>query len=1700
MENEYQAMRTYYQTARGMSFTDPDFVPGITSDDSKVTWVQCPSTNTDTFFQMLATDDELEAYVSDPTYGNVAVDRSSGSGKMDRLCGAVIFGPDSLTSSSPEIKFRFNLTWNRPAVYSDFLTKIDLYEDTRGLNKLTGSISARRWYMDQGFIGVQLLVQRFLRQTHAILVGGATDGSSWLDTMEDMVNWRMLPFPALEYSGSESLELLANFQFVLLFCYATTVALTIGRVVSEREQKLREYMRMMGMYDCSYYVAWILALGLTWLIIALTVTAMQFAVAFRKSSFGLVFMFNYLFGLASMSFSLFISSLCTRERLGSIIGAFVFFIGQAITAPNYSGPSRFNAASILPPSAYIMGVKTLFFLETTGKGLTRETLDLKYVGYSLHMSMSMLAVDILFWWLLFYYVEQVNPFLTGYRRVWYFPFTKVYWKEVLGMDTHSALVDDSVMESEETDSTKFEQVSDPNLLRMEETGNCIEVKGLKKKFGASFYAVNGLDLTMYSNEIFCLLGHNGAGKTTTFSMLTGMLAPTAGRISAFNMDIPKDMAELRRSLGVCPQHSALWPDLTVREHLLVFGGIRGLSRKELEPSLNELIAEVGLSGRGHFQSKALSGGMKRKLSVGIAFVGNPKIVFLDEPTSGMDPFARRSTWDLLKRKRSEGRVICLTTHYMDEADVLGDRIAIMANGKLECNGTSSFLKRKYGLGYLVSFVLTGAEGLMNYLKSQVGDKNVRTVSSIGKEVIVEVIPEDEEKFANLLEDLDKSETQKKLGIQSFGISVTKIEEVFLKVARDSHTGGVEAVPSGPGSPRSKDIPTTAVSSFWTQFKALFERRIRYGIRDRQLFFMQIILPFLILLITLGFLLAAVDQTPTPISLSVDPLNPGKLNSNFVRAEPVENVLESSLWADYCAIGNSTQSSTACNLFVPQSPASTLTFPYGLQQKLLEPWPYNNDAFFAFSVFNNTGDPLYNRTQLGVWQNSTGLHTTALAALMHFNAWASSKNKNVQVSIVNDPFPNTLWEKQASNSIAGAISTQMIIIAMAFLPTAVISFIVMEKEKEVKNQLAISGVSPSAYWLSHFVFDTLVSIVSSLVAVIVFWIYNIDSFTTGDNLAGSFSLLLLYGPASTAFAYACSFFFTKQFVAQSFIAIVSFVIGNILVILSYVLQLIPSDTCASCKDIGIGVMWGARILPPFALGSGFYRLTVYVAPLGLPLASGDLVGGCQTGFVFGTIGCFSGIGDDLLFLGLATILFLSIAIFVDFLDSVPALRNLFVLRYREEPGETLEDDAVVLEKQRVEKLSKSSPMLYVKKIRKIFRRSGTFWSTFFARISGKKKVVKSTQVAAVESVSFAADKGEVFGLLGVNGAGKTTTFKMLCGLYCPSGGEIYVLGNDATKNMDIVRRHIGYCPQFDALWDLLSTEEHIMLYAKIRGYKGADLQAVVKSKLRELDLMQYTNARAGTLSGGNKRKLSVAMALVGEPDLVFLDEPSCGMDPFARRGMWSIIESVADKRKQCVIVLTTHSMEEAEALCSRIAIQVDGRFRCLGSCQEIKSLYGDGFEICVRAKVTAIEKSITEFATELEKSGKDGFISVDNCSSLLTIDSKQGERAKLPVYGLSVKETASDISTYDVANWQYKDQIFGRVIDFLIAEFGATGFEITELHGLVLKVKVGKIQVSALFRKFLDVKEQIRIDDFQITQTPLEQIFNRFAATAKNKSD
>ena len=334
------------------------------------------------------------------------------------------------------------------------------------------------------------------------------------------------------------------------------------------------------------------------------------------------------------------------------------------------------------------------------------------------------------------------------------------------------------------ESIPLEPVSDV-LHRQVEIGQCVDIQDLRKEYTTNTgtkVAVQGLNLTMYSGQITALLGHNGAGKTTVIGMLTGLTPPTSGTAKIQGHDINIDMPIIRKSLGVCPQHDVLYPNLTVEEHLTLFASFKGMRGMRLREEVEKMISSVGLQEKRKAYSRTLSGGQKRKLSVGIAFIGGSNVVILDEPTSGMDPYSRRFTWNVIRNHRA-GRVVVLTTHFMDEADLLGDRIAIMGDGKLRCCGSSLYLKKAFGVGYNMTIEKFDAThfdsaGMRYFISSRIPD--CKFLTDVGTEMVVQLPFTSSSKFAALFEALDQNDKQ--LGVRSYGMSVTTLEEVFINVA------------------------------------------------------------------------------------------------------------------------------------------------------------------------------------------------------------------------------------------------------------------------------------------------------------------------------------------------------------------------------------------------------------------------------------------------------------------------------------------------------------------------------------------------------------------------------------------------------------------------------------------------------------------------------------------------------------------------------------------------------------------------------------------------------------------------------------------------------------------------------------------------------------------------------------------------------
>ena len=495
-----------------------------------------------------------------------------------------------------------------------------------------------------------------------------------------------MPLPTTSYAQNPFYFIAGMFfslYIILIFLYPSSKC--IKHLVEEKESRMKQTLFILGIKPWSYYLSWCITSFVTFLIISLIVTGLLATTIFNHTSTSLLFLYILSFSSSIISFSFFISSFFSNANLASLAGPislFITMLPKSIFRDTNVYESSFEKylVSLLPCTSFALGLDIMIEYEYNNMGLNWSN---AYVGnYTFISSLLMLILDTILYIGLALYLDCVLPSQYGTPKPWYFIFLPSFWRS--------------------STNKKYSP-----LASYEEGNAAVTITNLVKRYpNATVNSVNNLNLSLYPNEITCLLGHNGAGKTSTISILTGLYTPTSGNVIIHGKSIHDDLDGIRQSMGICPQYDVLFGDLSVYEHLYFIQWIKGIQVQD--STIYDLAKQVGLQNKLHALAKTLTGGMKRKLSVAIAFSGNPKFVLLDEPTSGMDPLSRRVIWDLLAVKKNEvkDRVIVLTTHYMEEAEILADTIAIMKLGKLQSCGNLLTLKRKFGLGYKLRALLS----------------------------------------------------------------------------------------------------------------------------------------------------------------------------------------------------------------------------------------------------------------------------------------------------------------------------------------------------------------------------------------------------------------------------------------------------------------------------------------------------------------------------------------------------------------------------------------------------------------------------------------------------------------------------------------------------------------------------------------------------------------------------------------------------------------------------------------------------------------------------------------------------------------------------------------------------------------------------------------------------------------------------------
>ncbi|KAI9840875.1 MAG: hypothetical protein M1837_001254 [Sclerophora amabilis] len=980
-------------------------------------------------------------------------------------------------------------------------------------------------------------------------------------------------------------------------------------------------------------------------------------------------------------------------------------------------------------------------------------------------------------------------------------------------------------------------------------------------------AVSNLDLKISKGQIMVLLGANGSGKSTTLDAVSGLNTVTAGSIEV----------EGTGGLGLCPQKNVMWAELTVYEHVDIFSQFKSPRSLDRKAQILGLVKACDLEKELKKKAKTLSGGQKRKLQLAIMFAGGSRVCCVDEVSSGLDPLSRRKIWDILLAERGS-RTFLFTTHALDEADVLSDRIAVLSKGHLKAEGSAIELKDMFGGGYRVNVVNSSKLSIppeYKILARKVSDD--QTVFQLANSA-------DAALFISWLE---------REGVLDYQLNGPTIEDVFLTLAEEGaqELSGQEAPMVAVPAPSRASDAESALSALSSASKTessmpqllrgkgssqmrqtwiLFRKRIRILSRNYLPHCAAVLIPILTAGLATFYLTGFSGITCSPGELANNP--------RVATLGSLERY-----WG----------------LLIPAGPASrftpeqipTIFRPYA---DLLRPV----DSFDEFQTV--VRDDFRDVNPGGFWLGDNPDDTPLLAYRASGGLQYSALAKNLVDSIVTN---TTILTQFSTFALPFAASTgdslQLIMyfaLAMSAYPGFFALYPTFERLGNIRALHFSNGLGAGPLWLAYIMFDVIFITLVSVVAIAIFVAISDLWFSPGYL----FVIFFLFGMASTLLGYVVSLFAKSQLAAfaltvggQAVCLLVYFIMYVALVAFS------PPENLRQVLNV---VQFTFGLITP---SGNLLRAML------LTLNQSQLL--CRDQSFVAYPGEVTAYGGPILYLVLQAIVLFTFLVWHDSGYRLRILTRRTPQANDEEKEGDSGDQGVFDEIRRTEKSDDGLRLLHLNK---------AFGSDL-----------------AVQDVTFGVGHGEVFALLGPNGAGKSTTISLIRGDIRPSydGGDVFVEGDSISKHRTAARGHLGVCPQFDAM-DQMTVIEHLRFYASVCGVPNIEHNAA--EVLTAVGLEPFRDRMAGKLSGGSKRKLSLGIAIMGNPSVLLLDEPSSGMDAVSKRVMWKSLNAVKSSRS---LVITTHSMEEADALADRIGILAQ-KMLALGTSASLRRTHGAAYHV------------------------------------------------------------------------------------------------------------------------------------------------------------
>ncbi|XP_014928146.2 ABC-type organic anion transporter ABCA8 isoform X1 [Acinonyx jubatus] len=1355
-------------------------------------------------------------------------------------------------------------------------------------------------YWEKGFLALQAAINAAIIET--------TTNHSVMEELMSVTGKNMKIHPFV-YQGGVATDF---FIFFCIISFSSFIYYASINVTRERK-KMKGLMRMMGLRDSAFWLSWGLLYAvfifIMALFLALVIKSVQFVIL---TGFVAIFILFFLYGLSLIALAFLMSVLVKKSFLtGLVVFLLTVFWGSlGFTALYRHLPTSLEwILSFLSPFAFTLGMAQLLRLENDlNSNAFPDPSDYSNLIVATNF---MLAFDLFLYMALTIYFEKILPNKYGHQYPPLFFLKSSFWSRQPKADC-VALEDE--IHSDPSSNDSFEPVS-PEFHGKE----AIRIRNVTKEYkgkSGKIEALKGLVLDIYEGQITAILGHSGAGKSTLLNILSGLSVPTKGSVTIYNNKLSEmaDLDNISKLTGICPQSNVHFDFLTVKENLRLFAKIKGIRPHELDKEIQRVLLELEMKNIQNVLAQNLSGGQKRKLSFAIAILGDPQVFLLDEPTAGLDPFSRHLVWNLLKEWKAD-RVVLFSTQFMDEADILADRKVFLSSGKLKCAGSSLFLKKKWGIGYHLSLQLNEVcvqEKITSLVKQHIPDAKL-SAESEGK--LVYTLPlERTSKFPALYEDLDR---RPGLGIENYGVSMTTLNEVFLKLEGKSaldepDTATWGEAPSERAGDTERLVETEQVLSSLNEISqtiggmALWRQQICAIARVRFLKLKHERKALLSLLLILGF--------------GVCPLLTDIITMKVYQQS---YTWELSPRLYFLVPGQQPRVPLTALLIINKTGASIDDFIHSVE--------HQNIALEvdAFGTKNALDDPSYNGAiivsgnekcyRFSLVCNTKRLNCFPVLMDIISNALLGMVKPSAHIQTDRSTFSR---ESQRNSFVFWEHTILWVILASSCTPYIAMSSFDDYKNK-AQSQLRISGLFPSAYWFGQALVDVPMYFLILLLMYLLDYGLNFQesAFVTINptiqilcSIGYAFSLIFL--------TYVISFIFRKGRKNSGIWSFSFFMITTFSLFLFMLLDY-----------FGYGVPYYITFLIPQATLIGCMFLFLYQVESSLWTQEPT---SAEPFLVF-------------LIPFLHFIIFLFILRCLEWKFGKTSMRKDPFFRisprsnnvYQNPEDPEGEDEDVQMERVRTADALNSMnfderPVIIASCLRKEYaeKRKHCF--------SKRKKKI------ATRNVSFCVRKGEVLGLLGHNGAGKSTSIKVITGDTKPTAGQVLLKGSREEDSLGF----LGYCPQENVLWPNLTTKEHLEVFAAVKGLRKADAAVTVTRLVDALKLQDQLKLSVRTLSEGIKRKLCFALSILGNSSVVLLDEPSTGMDPEGQQQMWQAIRATF-KNTERGALLTTHYMAEAEAMCDRVAIMVSGRLRCIGSIQHLKSKFGKNY--LLEMKVKALEQ-------------------------------------------------------------------------------------------------------------------------------------------------